>query len=1066
MNIPFTYKTLVDWAGKQTVGEAEELVRRGVVLRADYEHPHITGAILWNNRELETGLRLISRTLVENECPCYANRERGIICAHSIAIALTLVKRATDPLRNEKYRNEMRRAARQAAIPQDAYLKRVTADTPGALPAAIELTVGPDYLDRFNAGIIPVACRLIADGIRHLPASIDRKTPLTFSRQDENLLFVLEDICEGPCRDLMEMSPADFLNILKLRAGNIVNIQGGPPLRIAAAPTSSCLTVAIDETTGSLELQINTEIPGSESAPDQMPLYMVHGREGWIIADGFVFQLDKVLPLPYQPIYDAPVTIQRPDVLRFMKHELPVLERCIKVESNLALDLFTIDPAVPAFKLVVRGSPASLAAILYATYNDIELIAGKPDARADFAVPDPDDLLRYTVRNMPAEKAAINKLAKLGLGGAYGDSLTDIVGKRHVLAFLGSAVPMLRRSGWRIELEGRVAPYFEEIEFVTPVVNISQPEDGAWFDVGYDFEDTGGASISAADVQRAIRCGESFIQQGDRTLLLDTNAIESMLDVFSDCCVTEGGQSGRFRLNSHYAPFVKSSLDALDGIDVENPPEWRQMADRSNRSARIEPVQLSEPLASMLRPYQKDGVAWLRFLERNGFCGLLADEMGLGKTIQTLAWLALERAESETGGRPALIICPTSLVENWREEAARFTPQLNVLTLQGQERHELWERLDDCDVAITSYSLLRRDLEKLEQREFSVIILDEAQHIKNRNTQNALAAKRLQATHRLVLTGTPVENSVADLWSIMDFLMPGYLGGHAIFRQNYELPIARGEDEGAAAQTRLRKKLQPFLLRRLKREVAKELPPKIEKLSYCQLTADQQVVYRTTLESSRQRISNMVNRQGFNKSRMDILATLMRLRQICCHLGLLDLPGIDPQQPSAKLDLFSELLDEAIDGGHRILVFSQFVSMLKILRSALEERGLDYCYLDGSTRERMQVVHRFNSNRDIPVFLISLKAGGTGLNLTGADMVVHFDPWWNPAVENQATDRAYRIGQQRTVYCHKLITRGTVEEKVLALQQRKQAIINATVENDQAVMEALGWDDIREIMEL
>lgn len=1066
MNIPFSYKTLVDWAGKQTVAEAEELVRRGVVLRADYDHPHISGAILWNNRELETGLRLLSRTLVENECPCYANRERGIICAHSIALALTLVKRATDPLRNEKYRNELRRAARQAAIPQDAYLKRMPADTPGTLPAVIELVLEHDYLERFNSGKIAVTCRIIADGIRHSPEKIDRTTPLAFSRQDENLLFVLEDICEGPCRDQIEMSPADFLNVIKLRAGNIINIQGTAPLRIAAAPVNSYLKVELDETTGNIELEIITDIPGNEPVPQQVARYMVSGREGWIVTDGFIMPLNKVLPLPYQPVYQNPVTVNRPEVLRFMKHELPVIERCIRIESNLALDLFTIDPAEPAFKLIVRGSPASLAVVLHAIYNDIELVAAKPDARADFAEPDPDDLLRYTVRNISAEKTAINKLSRLGPAGEYGDSLSDIVGKRHVLAFLGSAIPMLRRSGWRIELEGRIAPYFNEVEFVTPVVNISQPQDGAWFDVGYVFEDTGGASISAAEVQRAIRCGESFIQKDNRTLLLDTSAIESMLNVFSDCCVTEAGHSGRFRMNSHYAPFVKSSLDALDGIDVENPPEWRQMADRSNRNARIEAVPLDEPLASMLRPYQKDGVAWLRFLEKNGFCGLLADEMGLGKTIQTLAWLALERSHAEADERPALIICPTSLVENWREEALRFTPQLNVLTLQGQERHELWEQLDECDVAVTSYSLLRRDLEKLEERSFSVIILDEAQHIKNRNTQNALAAKRLQAEHRLVLTGTPVENSVADLWSIMDFLMPGYLGGHGTFRQNYELPIARGEDEGAAAQSRLRKKLQPFLLRRLKREVAKELPPKIEKLSYCQLTPDQQVVYRTTLESSKQRISSMVKSQGFNKSRMDILATLMRLRQICCHLGLLDLPGINPQQPSAKLDLFSELLDEAIDGGHRILVFSQFVSMLKILRSALEKRGLDYCYLDGATRERMQVVHRFNSNRDIPVFLISLKAGGTGLNLTGADMVVHFDPWWNPAVENQATDRAYRIGQQRTVYCHKLITRGTVEEKVLALQQRKQAVINATVENDQAVMDKLDWEDIREIMEL
>lgn len=1065
MNIPFTYKTLLDWAGRQTVREAEELVRRGAVLRADYDHPHISGAILWNNRELQTGLRLISKTLVENDCPCYANRERGIICAHAIAVALILVKRATDPERNSKYKKELKRASRLAQIPQEAYLQRVPPETTGALPARIELALEPNYPQQFRNGRINVILHIIQDNKKMQPEEISTRLPLSFSKQDENLLFVLEDICEGPCKTIINMSPADFLNILKLMPGHKLSIINHHSLHIGATPLPVRLQVLLNEQDGSLKLNIHCEIPVMENN-DIRYFTLVHGREGWLCAGEYLWPMEKVLPLPYQPVYDTPVIINRPDVLRFMKHELPVLERCISVEKNLSLDLFTIDPAEPAFKLQLRGSPASIAAKLYACYDDHQLIAAKPDARADFAIPDPEDLLRYTVRNILAEKYGLKQLAKLGMNGACGDDLSDIVGKRQVLAFLGSALPQLRRQGWQIEIEGRVAPYMEQLDFVAPVVNISQPEDHSWFDVGYDFEAPDGASISAAEVQRAIRCGESYIQHGNRTLLLDTNAIESMLGVFSDCNVTADGPAGMFRLNSCYAPYVKASLDALDGIDIENPPAWRMMADRSNRTAGIEPVELDEPLNSLLRKYQKEGVAWLRFLEENGFCGLLADEMGLGKTIQTLAWLTLPRLVPAAKELPNLIICPTSLVENWAEEAQRFTPQLRVLIMQGQERHDLWNQINEYDLIITSYSLLRRDLPRIKENRFAVAILDEAQHIKNRTTQNALAAKQIEAVHRLVLTGTPVENSVADLWSIMDYLMPLYLGTHQIFRQNYELPIARGEDEARNAQARLRKKLQPFLLRRLKRQVARELPPKIEKVSFCHLTSDQKVVYRTTLDNAKRNISAMVAQQGFNKSRMDILAVLMRLRQICCHLDLLDLPGIIPEQPSAKLDLFMELLDEAIDGGHRILVFSQFVKMLKIMRKTLDERDIDYCYLDGSTRDRMQVVHHFNAERSVPVFLISLKAGGTGLNLTGADMVVHFDPWWNPAVENQATDRAYRIGQHRTVYCHKLITRGTIEEKVLAMQQKKMKTINATVENEEAIMSSLSWDDIRGIMDL
>jgi SNF2 family DNA or RNA helicase len=370
------------------------------------------------------------------------------------------------------------------------------------------------------------------------------------------------------------------------------------------------------------------------------------------------------------------------------------------------------------------------------------------------------------------------------------------------------------------------------------------------------------------------------------------------------------------------------------------------------------------------------------------------------------------------------------------------------------------------DLIVTSYALLRRDIDQCASREFSVAVLDEAQHIKNHSTQNAVSAKRIRASHRLVLTGTPIENSVSDLWSIMDFLMPDYLGNNQRFRDLYERPIAKGGPEADAAQTKLRRKLHPFLLRRLKRDVARDLPPKIERVTSCTLTPDQQVVYTGLLEAGRRAISNMVAQRGFQRCRMEILATLMRLRQACCHLGLLNLNGVEPKFPSAKMDLFFELLDEALDGGHRVLVFSQFVRMLKIIEKEMTDRQIEYCYLDGSTRERMTIVHKFNTTRSIPVFLISLKAGGTGLNLTGADMVIHFDPWWNPAVENQATDRAYRIGQKRTVYSVKLVTKGTVEEKVVALQERKKSVIDATLQDDEALPSQIDWNDIREILSL
>jgi SNF2 family DNA or RNA helicase len=447
--------------------------------------------------------------------------------------------------------------------------------------------------------------------------------------------------------------------------------------------------------------------------------------------------------------------------------------------------------------------------------------------------------------------------------------------------------------------------------------------------------------------------------------------------------------------------------------------------------------------------------------------------MGLGKTLQTLAFLngVVERMSNGKiqNSVPALIVCPTSLVFNWVNEVKKFTPKLRVLALHGPNRHSHFSEVKNSDLVVTSYALIRRDAEKYKEIEFDTVVLDEAQHIKNRQTQNAQAVKAIRAEHRVVLTGTPLENSVLDLWSIFDFLMPGYLGSAQDFRERYELPIAR--EKNPEAQARLARRLRPFILRRLKTDVAKDLPPKIEQVSFCELTDDQRAVYNQILELSRKEILDAVGAQGLAKSKMVILTALLRLRQICCDLRLLKLEGNEKSgnqelrnETSGKLDAFSELLDEIIDGGHRVLVFSQFSSMLGLLREKLKTEGTEFCYLDGSTNNRGEVVERFQKTPNIPVFLISLKAGGVGLNLTGADTVVHFDPWWNPAVEDQATDRAHRIGQSKVVTSYKLITRDTVEEKILNLQTRKRELIKATLAGEAEFAEALSWEEIQELL--
>lgn len=1063
MALPFTHKILKDWAGWKAFRDGKLLFERGVVEKVEYDHPFISGQLAVGIRGMRSKFELLSDGFVENHCPCRDNQEKGLICAHLVALGLEAIRLYSDPNREAKAEKEKRRAQRQEQLDESQYIKRVPESHPDGIPASVHITLKQSWRDQAReSNEITIRCTVEYKRKKAPLNEVPKDLPLAFSKRDENLLFVLEDIAEGPAKGKLTVGADDFINILRLHRGTPLHVGGNEDdLKVTADVIKTFIKMILDEETGELVLSIhpsNTEVPDS-------PLYIAGGRTGWMFSDGRFAQLEQLLPGPMREIYKNEIRIPRAAVPAFMEKEFPQLRDAIHVQTRIYPDLFTLEPATPRFRLVVSGSRASLSAKLYAEYGDVVLRAAREESSGHFAIPDPDDLLGYRVRNMDAEKQALEKLAPTGFRGHRGDLLTSIVGPRDVLNFLGGSVPKLRRYGWRVELEGRVAPFMDEVDFATTVIHVNESSQEGFFEVGYEYENTGGQSLTDAEIQRALNMGEAYLEKDGRTILLDIDAIETAREVFDDCAFGEGSSAGKFRMNDIYAAYVQSSLSALDGVDVEAAPDWMQKAQAQNRAEKVE----AEPLGQLdktLRSYQKEGVYWLRFLERSGFCGILADEMGLGKTLQTLTWLQMERHDEAARGKPSLIVCPTSLVDNWGDEAEKFTPNLRVLKIHGADRHEHWDKVAESDLIVTSYALLRRDLDEYLKHEFAVAVLDEAQHIKNRSTQNAKAAKKINAVHKLVLTGTPIENSVADLWSIMDFLMPGYLSNHKAFREHYELPIGKGGPEADLAQIKLRRKLNPFLMRRLKREVAKDLPEKIQRVAHCTLSKDQHMVYKQLLEQAKRKINDMVEEQGFNKSRMQILKTLLRLRQTCCHLDLLKLENLKSEYPSAKMELFFELVNEALDARHRILVFSQFTSMLGILRRELEERGMKYCYLDGATKDRQEMVKQFNTDRSIPIFLISLKAGGSGLNLTGADMVIHYDPWWNPAVEDQATDRAHRIGQKNTVYSVKLITKSTVEEKVLQMQERKKSVIDATLEKEGDFTKSLSWDDVQELLSL
>ncbi len=1068
MKLPFTQKMLQNWGGTVTYRDGLTLFERGLVLDAAYEEPLMRGTLSWGSRSIKTAANILPDHSCENLCPCRDNVERGIICSHVIALGLALLARNNDPERERKLQEEERRAQHLRQVEAKAFFRRAALGTPGALNVALFLGLPRAWRESAPEGKVPVRAFLDYHGAKHPMSEVSRDAVLGLTAKDESLLFVLEEIVGGPIPDEVQVGMGDFINLLSLLKGRSLWEEGGRELTVNSTTVSSVLRVDLDHENGELLLVAHTELPFMRGA--EFPTYCVAGKSGWVFGGGHFWPLDKLLPPPLWEIYQHPVVIPRTDVPRFLREEMPRLAAHIRMEAEIEPDVFSFEPEKPEFRLVVRGSPASLASQLIAVYGDVELPAAQASAKGSFAHPDPSDILRYTLRNMPAEEAALASLRRFGLAGPTGAALNAIVGTREVLNFLGSAVPTLRRKGWRLEWDGRIRGTMDTASFATPVVRIdTQVGTEGWFDVRFDYDDGSGEGLSASEIHRALLKGDSFIEHQGRTILLDAEAIRALQSVFNDCASGEGKQPGSFRLAPVYAAYAASALQALDGVDVEAPPSWIQGAAQKNRLSPMGEESLDPEFERLLRPYQKDGVRWLRFLERNRFGGILADEMGLGKTLQMLVWLSMAAAVRTGDSRkPALIVCPTSLVDNWAAEASRFTPWLKIGTMMGADRHSRWKDLHTFDVVITSYALMRRDIDLYEPLEFMAVVLDEAQHIKNQSTQNSLAAKRLRAQHRFVLTGTPIENGVSDLWSIMDFLMPGYLGSHDSFRSNIQQPIEQGGPEGELAQWKLRRKLKPFLLRRMKRDVAKELPPKIERIAACALSGDQKKVYSALLEDSRQKIADLVATQGFQRAKFEILNTLLRLRQVCCHLDLLKLKGLESKEPSAKMDLFFELLDEAMDAGHRVLVFSQFVSMLTILRTELNRRNLRYCYLDGATQERLKIVQEFNRDASIPLFLISLKAGGTGLNLTGADMVIHFDPWWNPAVENQATDRAYRIGQKRTVYSVKLIAQDSIEERVLALQRKKQKLYNATLEDDDSATDVhnLTWDDVQELLQL
>lgn len=634
--------------------------------------------------------------------------------------------------------------------------------------------------------------------------------------------------------------------------------------------------------------------------------------------------------------------------------------------------------------------------------------------------------LQPGVVNHEAESSALRELISCGFENYRGKAALQ--GESAVAKFFSSALPRLREK-WTV-LEGeRFRHVTRDIVRIEPQFALQEKEDG-WLDFHIHFTVGNEAVLSHQDIRRLLQSGSPRLRLKDgRVAMPDADLVADLEEVLRDAEPRQ--ERGTYRIPGIHRTYLESCLSA-----------WMGVVGGSVPAAPLKPG----PLSDVLRPYQIHGAGWLLFLAQKNSGGLLADEMGLGKTIQALAMM-----ESLPG--PHLVVCPSSLVWNWCREAEKFVPGLKVLAIEGGGREKLFGKISSSDLVVTSYALLRRDIGQYKGLRFSTVVLDEAQHIKNPDSQNAKAACALQADARFILTGTPLENSLRDLWSLFDFLLPGYLGSRKDFQDRYEKPLLDGER--GLLWDRLNRRVRPWMLRRKKSDLLPELPDKIEQVVEVELTSAQKAVYTQLQIAARAEVDAMKESGG--AARMRVLTALLRLRQACCDLRLL---GRETGGSSAKLDALLELVGEAVDGGHRVLVFSQFTAMLDLIGPALDEAGFAWCRLDGSTKDRAAVVEKFQSDPAIPVFLISLKAGGTGLNLTAADTVIHFDPWWNPAVEAQATDRAHRIGQTNVVTSIKLIARDTVEHRVIAMQEKKRALISDLLDAETPGLSSGDWEEL------
>ncbi len=992
--------------GWQVAKQVRSLVETASIEELEVEGASASGFVSTAGRRWPVRIKLLSAKLMEGSCGCPAYRRDGLLCAH---VGLLYLAACGKEIGGGKRGGDSVPTVRQSAA-----------------SVAYRLELPPRWLDLWSRAVLPVRVETMC-----------AESP---SAADESLAEWLGKKGVAPDKP----PPTLALSAGEVRHSFFEAVAGHESF------FSGKDRIAVEPEPLLIPLQLSSAGKDCWMLTPQLPEGRVClGEFVWDPADSRLSPQGTVRSLPGLPpetgaalLSGKPCRVSSEGLLR----SLDALQERFVLDSAAQYEALQVLMPAPVFRFRWDGSLSCLCVVVFADYG-----TGKGDFPLIPRAPDVGELRKtgegaFWKRDESAEAFWAYRLQSRGF--SFTPRGWFLTGQEEGESFWTEVFPAWEhRADCAHVIDAALLKETRSLVRLSPALVERSSSGEDWLEASFVFADSAGVHYPAGEILKMIRAGKRKMKlPGGRTARFDVDGAGDWSALLAETEVRQKSPD-EFVIASRSVPVFRSLMGEREAVSAQERADFSGFLTRTCRFA--------------LRPYQREGVlwAWKRLTVWKG--GILGDDMGLGKTLQTLSLFALMR-EYLPGmkGRPSLIVAPASLLSNWKEEAERAFPGMDVVILHGAGREDVPVR----ELGVTTYALLSRDFARHKRAGYGLLAFDEASFVRNPDTDAADALRRIPAKYKLALTGTPVENGVRDLWSIFEIILPGYLGTRKAFKDSYETPLgADSPDRGVLR--RLRCRVAPWILRRTKAEVAPELPPKIISVRWCELPAEHKTLYHALLTRGHEEILSASKKQGREAARMVMLTTLLRLRQLCDDARLL--PGAAGRKVSGgKMESFLELVREMGENGRRTLVFSQFASFLRLAARELEERKIPFLLLDGSTRNRGELVSRFQNPEGPPVFLISLKAGGYGMNLQAADCVVHLDPWWNPAVEAQATDRAYRLGQTRTVNVYKMICRGTVEEKILRLQERKSGYLNAMLEDDASLMRGLDDGELEELLSL